>query len=242
MQNFLANGLKKLQRISEHPELLRTLNKGLDRDVIVSMLILKKNLGFIPGTIVDVGAAVGMWIRAAHFVFPEAHSYAFEPIPENFSKLEAVKQTIPGLETFNLALGDRSGEADFNLNDFVFSSSLLSMTDHHKELFPFSKVTKSVKVQCRRFDELPGIRLSSPVLLKLDVQGAEMLVLDGCGTLLDQIDTVLLELSFDSFYDQQATVPDVFSFMYRRGFKRFLQINPQYKNNALLYCDVIFMR
>lgn len=60
--------------------------------------------------------------------------------------------------------------------------------------------------------------LVSPVLLKLDVQGAELDVLRGAAKLLSKIDAIYCEVSFVELYAQQPTASEIISFLRDHNF------------------------
>ena len=242
MKNFLTGNLKRLANVIEHPELINTIGKNINRNFVANNLLLKKIFLTEPNTIFDIGAAIGEWTKSARYTYPNSTIYAFEPIYESFQKLLKLKITDDKLILFNCALSNKNGITNFNLNEFSFSSSLLEMTNTHKEIFPFTKNDHNIQVECLRFDSISNINIIKPAFLKMDVQGAELLVLQGCGSLIDNIDFIELELNFEHFYKGQASYSEIFHFMSQNGFNGFLQINPQYQNTKLLYCDMLFFR
>lgn len=242
MKKFLNKNLNRAVNIIENPELLKTINKKIDRGFISNLLVLKKKLGVIPNTIFDIGAATGEWTKAARFTFPNAQIYSFEPIIESYKTLERLKENDSAFFPYNFALSHENSQADFYLNEFSFSSSLLKMTDSHETLFPFTKKKKRITIECRRLDSFKEINIISPSLLKMDVQGAELLVLNGCGKIINQIDAIELEVSFERFYESQAIYSELFNFMKINGFNSFLQLNPHFYKNKILWCDIFFTK
>jgi FkbM family methyltransferase len=77
-------------------------------------------------------------------------------------------------------------------------------------------VQSPVLVQMRRFDEL-GI--STPQLLVMDVQGAELNVLQGFGKKLSDITYVVLEAEPVSSYEGGCTMNEVLKFMKKSEFR-----------------------
>lgn len=203
---------------------------------------IKREFQFTPVTIFDVGAAIGDWALAAKTVFPGATLHAFEPIPNSFSIL---KQRVPanGKTTHHqIALSDETKESVFHLNEFSFSSSLLPMTARHKELYPFTQNEKEIEVHCQRFDELLDVEVMGPSLLKIDVQGAELKVLQGWGRKLDELSAVLLEVCFEPFYQGQPSESEVRDFMQKAGFSKTVQLDLEYAQGSPAYCDMLFWR
>ncbi len=60
--------------------------------------------------------------------------------------------------------------------------------------------------------------LASPILIKADVQGAELRVLEGARDILPATALVILEVSFLPFFDGGPEHARVVSFMESRGF------------------------
>ena len=210
MNNFFQKISQKFNTIFQYPELFPTLFNNVDRGFCKDLLYLKKNMGFNFTTIIDVGAALGDYSKAVHFIYPDAKIYAFEPVPQSFEVLKTVANKINNLQCFNLALSDNEGETEFHLNEFSFSSSLLKMTDTHKEIFPFAKNEETIMVNTIKLDDFcknERIVFGSEkyILLKIDVQGLELKVLKGATKLLKEIDVIQLEVSFMNFYEGQAS-------------------------------------
>lgn len=242
MKNIFQKISKKLDSAIQYPELIPTIFNKVDRGFCKDLLFLKKELGFNFNIIIDVGAATGEYSKAAHFIFPDAKIYAFEPIPDSFKKLESVASTVNNMQCFNLALSDEDGEEEFHLNEFSYSSSLLQMTTTHKEIYPFTKNETTVKVKTSKIDTILNDIGQGNALLKMDVQGAELRVLKGATHLLKEIDVIQLEVSFMNFYKGQAAAEDLIIFLKSFGFKAFLQVSPSFDRNNLLYSDFIFYK
>ena len=242
MSNFLQKIFKKLDTVIQYPELIPTLTNKINREFCKELLFLKKERGFNFSNVIDVGAAIGEYSRAAHFIFPQARIFAFEPIPDSFEKLKKLTTGIKNINCFNFALSDHEGEAEFHLNKFSFSSSLLKMTDVHKTVYPFTGIESTVKVGINRLDNVLDNIISGTTLLKIDVQGAELKVLKGAANLLKKITVIQFEVGFQDFYEEQTSAEELINFLKSFGFNAFLQIDPVFQQNKLTYSDLIFWK
>jgi FkbM family methyltransferase len=134
-----------------------------DRQTLeVMRRVLKRDSCFV-----DVGAHKGDILRHAIALAPEGTHWAFEPLPHLFDKL---KSAFSG-NIFNIALSDKSGEVTFNHILDMPARSGMSRTpmDAGHEVQTFSVKTET----------LDSIVTGRVDLIKIDVEGAELLVLRG---------------------------------------------------------------
>jgi hypothetical protein len=59
--------------------------------------------------------------------------------------------------------------------------------------------------------------LDHPILLKVDVQGGELCVFEGCSS-LTSVDFIYVELSFVELYEDQPLFQEVSEYLVTRGF------------------------
>ena len=89
-------------------------------------------------TVIDVGANSGQFASAIRCVLPDAQIYSFEPIPDVHHELVKRLAKFGNFESFCVALGSKTGETTFWRSDFSKSSSLLPMSEAHREAFPWT--------------------------------------------------------------------------------------------------------
>jgi FkbM family methyltransferase len=136
-----------------------------------------------PGSVLyDVGANVGfLALIAARLVGPSGHVYAFEPIPANARAIErnAALNGLANITVLELALSDRGGEA-------VLRIPSINQGAHLADLVPAQGSEDELVVRIAALDELAAHQpLRPPDLVKLDVEGAELLVLAGMRQILE---------------------------------------------------------
>jgi len=135
-----------------------------------------------PGdTVFDVGANVGLIAipLARHLSTVGGSLVGFEPIPSNFRRLQSAIELneLTNVRIFNVALGDHEGTVDLFLeNDFGASTGnavLACENDGERRHQRFS-------VKLWTLDNFAQAeRLDSCSLMKLDIEGAEIMLLRG---------------------------------------------------------------
>ncbi|MBD2193878.1 MULTISPECIES: FkbM family methyltransferase [Calothrix] len=104
--------------------------------------------------------------------------YIFEPLPDNCQQIRAVMAANPNLLSMslqNIAVGDQKGEAEFLVMPEA-SMGKLSASSFQVNAQENEKIT----VQIDTLDNLvQSGQLEKPNLIKIDVEGAEILVLHG---------------------------------------------------------------
>jgi FkbM family methyltransferase len=207
-----------------------TLSSGRGRRAIVrwkpfsltafKMLNALAAHGLCPHTIVDGGANVGQFARAAAETFPDARVIAFEPLPEVAEHLRANLADRPRVEVRTMALGRVDGTVPFYRNRYSPASSILRLRSDARQSFAQVEESGAVEVQLARLDTaLQGDPLEPPVLLKLDLQGYELEALHGAEATLRRTQHVLLETSFRAIYEEEPSFDEVYGLMRSSGFR-----------------------
>ena len=199
----------------------------------------------LPKTIFDIGANRGMFSKSARYVFPNAFIYAFEPLKNCFDELQSFSKTMHRIECFNVALSDKQGSASIHKSNYDYSSSLLEMDELHKNAYPFTAREVVETIQIELLDSImQNKNIVRPALMKVDVQGYELFVLQGAKKTLEQTDAVICEMSFRELYKGQALFDEVYNFLVNVGFQFSGHVgelrNP--KNSELLQIDGLFVR
>jgi len=126
-----------------------------------------------PRSVLDVGANVGDWARLAAAELPAAAVYAFEIIPATFEQLVQATRDTPSVRCFNVGLGSEDGTLEMRYNPR--SSAHATYTD-----YPWGGAQTIVRGRVVRGDGfLEQHAIARVDLLKIDVEGAEHLVLEG---------------------------------------------------------------
>ena len=191
-----------------------------------------------PWVIFDIGSCEGEdSIRYAR-LFPAARVWAVEALPVNVDLIKAnlSRHGVDRVEVVALALDDTTGHATFHVSsgrpddappdtdwDYGNKSSSLLPPDAHLKTHPWVHFDNSVQVETDRLDALAQrCGLTAIDYIHMDVQGAELRVLNGAGTLLDSVRVIWMEVEAVPLYKDQPLKADVERFMASRGFEKRL--------------------
>lgn len=140
-----------------------------------------------PGSVVwDVGANVGYFSILAARLGAQVH--AFEPVPENVGMIRgnvAANGMEQSVQVHPVAAGASDGPAEFLVVEDPSWSHLADRGRH-------PRTRESLQVEVVRLD---GLGLPAPDLVKIDVEGSEVAVLEGAlRTLQEDRPVVVIEL------------------------------------------------
>jgi len=189
---------------------------------ITSWLIVNRlrELGMNFQTIIDGGANLGQFARAAHLCYPDARIVSFEPLSDIADQMEANLSDVAEHTVVRSALGNYDGETEFHRNSYSQSSSVLPLTHTRGGLTEDTREVENLSVPIGRLDTLlKEHALDSPVLLKLDLQGYELEALKGAPETLQQCSHVLLETAFDREYEGEPLFEEIWLYLREQGFR-----------------------
>lgn len=170
-----------------------------------------------PATVLDVGANKGQFSLLARELWPNVVVHAFEPLPSAAETFRRVFAGAPAVTLHRGAIGAENRTATFFVADRTDSSSLLKPGAGQKSAFNVA-AAEAIEVEVSPLEDFVDLAaLPHPIMMKIDVQGAELEVLRGIRN-LEQIDYIYVELSFVELYEGQALFEDVRSHLAERGF------------------------
>ena len=217
-------------------------------------------------TIFDIGACDGSDSIKYANLFPKSRILSFEPLPSNIDvfkeHLEEGKET--NIEIVQVALSNQKGEAEFHVSsgcpdgrqddnwDYGNKSSSLLMPESNniKKYFNWLKFETKLNVKTTTIEEIcREYRIDKIDFIHLDVQGAELMVLEGAGDLIENINIIWLEVEKICLYKGQPLMEQVSNFMSSKGFYKAyecsneidgdrLYVNNKYKKQSML-CKLI---
>jgi FkbM family methyltransferase len=155
---------------------------------------------------IDVGAHLGSQLSLFLRLAPQGRHLAFEPVPR---KAAWLRRKFPEVEVHETALGARSGEVSFFVN--TSRPGYSGLHEHHQVGDHRQKIT----VAQLRLDEVVGQRRFD--FIKIDVEGAELSVLEGASALLDRCrPAVLFESTATALAAARVTPGQIHDFLVGR--------------------------
>jgi len=193
-----------------------------------------------PQTLIDVGANKGQFSLMTRYLFPQIDIHAFEPLERERQIYATVVR--PPVRLYPTALGRVPGQATFFVTSRADSSSLLQPgTTQQAEYGMVTNRRITVPVACLP-DVIDVASLRRPILLKLDVQGAELDVLRGAESVLFSVDMIYCEISYVELYEGQPLVGEIAAYLQLHGFSlRGVYNQATSKEFGPLQADFLFM-
>ena len=147
----------------------------------------------LPGqTVYDVGANMGfVSLSLSKQVGPTGTVFAFEPVPQNLALLHANVEAnhISNIRIFDYAASNQCGEAVIKMTNNLSTASLVWHTND-PSASKFNVKTITIDQLVHREE------IRKPQFVKIDVEGAEGLVLEGMReTIASSKPTIFLECS-----------------------------------------------
>jgi FkbM family methyltransferase len=141
----------------------------------------------------DVGANIGLYSRFLVQCFGASKVYAFEPMEGN-QELLAKNLELGGcasrVSVIPLAIGNEDGTCEFQVDDLTSNTGSLDVVTGGKaseSRAQYGLPPQTVRVPVGRLDSLAELKgIPKPDVIKLDVEGAEALALEGAEILLSQ--------------------------------------------------------
>ncbi len=171
-------------------------------------------------TVVDIGANRGQFALVVRGLFPEARIIAFEPLEEPVDLFMRVLGEDERVVLHHVAVGPRRQRQVMHISVADDSSSLLPIGGEQVRLFPGTEEREQREVEVVPLHEIVTPKeLNPPSLLKIDVQGYEREVIEGCRSLLSYFQYVYVEGSYVELYEGQALADELVCTLRERGFR-----------------------
>jgi FkbM family methyltransferase len=196
--------------------------------------------------IFDVGANRGQTVARYRAVLPNSTIHSFEPFPDSFQALQKSTQGDERCICVNAAVADRPGMRKFYVQGLDGANSLLPRPHLQRRYYPKEAAEESTtEVKTITLDDyVRDNRIERVEILKMDIQGGELLALTGAHDILSKslIPIIYTEVVFVPHYEGGAMMYEVWSRLEEYGYSLYNMFNLYRAHNGQLrQADVIFI-
>lgn len=198
--------------------------------------------------IFDVGANIGQTAREYRSAFPNASIYCFEPVEKAYRALQSNIEKDQKIKTFPLAFSNKATEQSFFVNKRSDTSSLLQNAEEGPKWAPQGCMERDqeIKIVTHTIDQFCSKeKIGNIDILKLDTQGAELLILQGAENMLRNrsISLIYAEVLFVPLYKGQCFMHEVSQFLSQYGYSLFDLFQIRYSETGQIkWADALFLR
>lgn len=194
-----------------------------------------KKRGYLPDTILDIGAHHGNWTNTMKQIY-NCDYYLFEAI--DYPQLNQFNNRND-VKVYNVLLNDKIEEVNWyqmkNTGDSIFREK----TVHFKNCEIIKRKTIDLNTHILQNNILQN---SKNILIKIDCQGAEIPILKGAGSILHKTDFIILEMPlFGQYNEGVPTFSEHIAFMESIGFVSYDIIDTHYINGFNMQIDMLFI-
>jgi len=165
--------------------------------------------------IIDCGSNIGLSILYFKMRYPKAQILGFEPDPHAFAALKQNIAQLPDVTVINAAV--------YNKNEMISF-----FTEKGKRGSLSSSVTKRIMEFKRPVEQIvvPAVRLSDYIkkqvdFLKIDIEGAETIVLADIAPTLHHVVEIFIEYHYNKI-NKENRLNIIFDILEKKGFKYFI--------------------
>jgi FkbM family methyltransferase len=176
----------------------------------------------------------------------------FDPLAERLAERAEAEEVVGSLTLLPFAIGDGNVHTLYVNNDDA-TSSLFPLNTEHNARFNHISTLETVRTERIATYPLDEVLPAGPIdFLKLDVQGAELMVLKGAQSSLRQAAVVHCEVEFSPIYRDQPLYPEIQIELAAYGFYlvdllvpgryHYLTESGVVAPDHLLWADAVFFR
>lgn len=194
--------------------------------------------------IIDIGANIGEYTKLFKKVYVNSKIICFEPQSKIFMKMKKNLASYNNISFYNCAVGNENTAKELNIN--LGSSYISSFSDFNENSIYFKIRKKLLKnnnnniyenVKVIRLDSVEEIKSKKIDLIKIDVEGHELEVLEGLGSVINDTEMIMLEIHNSKMY-KNYDAKKIENFLFNKGF----QILKCFKFPFLNWSDKIFIK
>lgn len=195
---------------------------------------IKNNAAFTPKNFIEIGSRDGHDTAAMRQVFnlSPRNCFIFEAHPWCYSNIIT---TYPEFNTFNCAISNKTMPITFNagivgVEDNIGCSSIKESSGDFK--------SDLIEVDAWRFDEIcESLKIDSIDIIKIDVEGHTLEVLEGFGKMLSKVKALQLELEHIECWAGQALYDEIKKFLLDNDFVEVFFVRHAYDQSDSMWIN-----
>lgn len=241
---MIVKSIKKRKIYFNNNKILKRYNKNLNYLFDwMRKLKLKKPI------ILDIGANIGMYSLCYSEIYPNSNIHSFEPVQKNFNTLKSnlKKNKNKLVKIYNFGLLDKKKKIKIGIPDkSIHKRYEKNINDGLFSIFAKNRVNFIKVVSLDEFVKKKKIK--SIDFIKIDVEGAEGLVLEGAKKTI-KIFRPIIQLEFNKLTEVLGKKKITFFQKFARKFNyKILYLAKNYKLKKQLnskksfYSDLVFLR
>jgi FkbM family methyltransferase len=195
----------------------------------LNALINLKKSGFDPKIVFDVGAQVGT--PELYGAYPDAHHVFIEPVAECLTTLNEIANQLQSATVINCAVSNVNGTTSLSVTPSRQYSSIDAIIGDESRVVDVKTVDNIYE----------DIHIDGPVLLKIDVDGIEIKVLQGSKSILRNDCVVVIEASIS---DENPRFNKIVEYLASYGYEVYDIVDHLYRQSDwhLWQVDLIFVK
>ncbi len=194
---------------------------------MLDLQLLTEKYQIRPRGVIHIGAHEGKEL-ATYYAMGMSRVVFIEANPAVFERLQAQITHDPHIKLINCAISNQKGQATLHVTSMDQSSSILPLKAH-KQIYPDIQETHTISVAANTLDAVLQEYQLDPRhynLLNIDIQGAELLALQGATNTLRYVEGINIEVNFEELYEGCALIDEIDDFLTKQGFKRVSTVSP----------------
>jgi FkbM family methyltransferase len=194
--------------------------------------------------ILDIGGGIGATVKLFRKYFPVNRIIVFEPVAESFRTISDKFGDDPNIQICNVAAGNENSKKEINIANRITSSSLLPLAAETESAFYDEKslgLNRNETIEIVRLDDFLTSVAGNIGIMKLDVQGFEMNVLQSASETLKWTSVVLLEAGNHNVYVGSPGYYEIDDYLREHDFTLYDIIPSVLDNGQLKEWDVIYI-
>lgn len=234
---MIKDFIKKLINLSPIP-----LTKNHKYDILTKRIINRLPQS---SNCIDVGCFKGEILDLMKNAAPKGQHFGIEPIPSQFDYLSQKYMNTKNCKVFNIAASNATGVSEFNFVQSNPSYSGLRKRDYDKP----NEIDTTIKVKTDLLDNVIPSDVSI-ALIKIDVEGAELLVLEGASKIIEKYKPIVVfehgmgasnhygtspAMIFDYFHNKSMRLSTLDNYLSKKNTLTKVEFEKQYYDKVNYY-------